>query len=1271
MNMGTSSSAIFSLQISNIFVEAWIYLNSPLGSVNMIAQHGTGSGQDWGFWTDGSGNLHGFIYGTSGTSTYIEAITSGGISATTWYHVAFSFDSVAKSSRVYINGSTPVTVTNAAVTPNYTPSLPFWIGNYANTYYFTGYIRDLRVVQGGAVPTSSFTPGTAPFSYASPNYVAGMGTTVFTLLGQFITYVPGKYGQSIYFQNTAGGTPSCQLVYNPIPAFSSATTGFTFSYWVNFTSQNGNPQMQFLLATGVPGSVNPYGGISIYLRGDGILFVVNHNNPDLIPASGIVTNKWYHIAFTFFKGVLCVYFNGVNTATSGTILDQTYTYLQLAGNYNTYALNGSIDDLRIYKTALSAMQVQALYANGGAPGNPQSTTMGGVSISPNLWWTFNGTFIESITGINVNSGGTIGVTPFAAGIYGQALYMQTAATYQQYLYSLSSSLATTNGFTASMWLNSATDTGSGIGIYGPTVGGVGLIVRWGIQSGGYPYVNYYDPNDGVSVAFRVVQSPTILPYNKWYNIGFVLGGSINKTLTLYVNGVQKGSTTYTTDMSGTTLYGGMNLFRNGNYYIQDLRVYTSALTAAQMNSIYNQTAVPVTKVSYTGTSLFSQLSLAAVTSAMGAFSLRAVNGVSAKAVNVVPGGAFPISGFSSAAVQSTNQFTQSLTGYPFTGSYVVNCSSYYSSTGSGEQPWYCFDKNNNGTWWTTATASYTITTGVYNGAVSTPISGSAYLGEWIQIQLPVAIILTSYTIYNASSWNGRAPQNFKLAGSNDGNTWILIDTQTGITSWASSTTSLTFTPSVQTTGYTYFRLCVNLINGVTSYPFLSIGELILNGTAFAQFPPSAMTGSTTVISGYPYGGSGSYISSASSRANANFIDWHAFDKSNTGDGWASSLVYSGITYSGSQTTLVSSVSYSGEWLQIQCPSVFIASSITIICQYNAGGPRTFVFAGSIDGITWDLLINQTTATNLSTNNSSQSFSISTNTAYSYYRLILTSSYSVYGQIGELLIFAQLNQDFYADRLGNLLTVPISGQTLTNWLGSATGYVTTWYDQSGKGNHANQTTAANQPIIQKATKGPGYMILFTGGQYLTGFSYTALNNTNYTICTSTRRTANAGSGTPYQNDNPILVCGTSGTTNGYLHITYRNGNTYLNAQYSNDQLVTITGFATASTEPIRYGFGLCSSTSGRNIYLYNDPLGVPIKIQTTGSTGTLSMLSGNLVIGQIIIPTVAPAENAYYIGEMYEILIFKASFYDTDGTTSTNVPTTVQTIYNNQLSYTGT
>lgn len=56
------------------------------------------------------------------------------------------------------------------------------------------------------------------------------------------------------------------------------------------------------------------------------------------------------------------------------------------------------------------------------------------------------------------------------------------------------------------------------------------------------------------------------------------------------------------------------------------------------------------------------------------------------------------------------------------------------------------------------------------------------------------------------------------------------------------------------------------------------------------------------------------------------------------------------------------------------------------------------------------------------------------------------------------------QDFYADRLGNLLTAPVTGTDLATWLGGATGFVATWYDQSGAGNNFIQATAASQPQI---------------------------------------------------------------------------------------------------------------------------------------------------------------------------------------------------------------
>lgn len=59
-------------------------------------------------------------------------------------------------------------------------------------------------------------------------------------------------------------------------------------------------------------------------------------------------------------------------------------------------------------------------------------------------------------------------------------------------------------------------------------------------------------------------------------------------------------------------------------------------------------------------------------------------------------------------------------------------------------------------------------------------------------------------------------------------------------------------------------------------------------------------------------------------------------------------------------------------------------------------------------------------------------------------------------------------DFYADSFGNLGTsLNGQGQGVTSWLGGATGYVQTWYDQSGNGNHAVQNNISYQPYYNTA------------------------------------------------------------------------------------------------------------------------------------------------------------------------------------------------------------
>jgi hypothetical protein len=125
----------------------------------------------------------------------------------------------------------------------------------------------------------------------------------------------------------------------------------------------------------------------------------------------------------------------------------------------------------------------------------------------------------------------------------------------------------------------------------------------------------------------------------------------------------------------------------------------------------------------------------------------------------------------------------------------------------------------------TLTNNYSATTGVYGGSVTTVDTlGNSYPGDWLQIQMPVTIIMTAYTLYGYSPELTRSPKNFQILGSRDGINWTLVDSRSGVTGW--TTSGFSFTTSI-TQAYSYFRMVISA-NNINLW--LSIGEWILNGT---------------------------------------------------------------------------------------------------------------------------------------------------------------------------------------------------------------------------------------------------------------------------------------------------------------------------------------------------------------------------------------------------------------------------------------------------------
>jgi len=169
-----------------------------------------------------------------------------------------------------------------------------------------------------------------------------------------------------------------------------------------------------------------------------------------------------------------------------------------------------------------------------------------------------------------------------------------------------------------------------------------------------------------------------------------------------------------------------------------------------------------------------------------------------------------------------------------------------SSTWSSYNPWEAFDENNPvggntgaGAGWASSGPSTSYDT--YDGSTGEDLGITSHhtnsvTGEWIQIQLPVSIILSSIDIesrsetsYNASGYDHGYPKDVVLYGSSDGSSWSTVKSFTTVNKTASEKHTEAITSS---TAYKYYALVVESIHvtSSTSVVWCTIGQLRLFGT---------------------------------------------------------------------------------------------------------------------------------------------------------------------------------------------------------------------------------------------------------------------------------------------------------------------------------------------------------------------------------------------------------------------------------------------------------
>jgi hypothetical protein len=99
--------------------------------------------------------------------------------------------------------------------------------------------------------------------------------------------------------------------------------------------------------------------------------------------------------------------------------------------------------------------------------------------------------------------------------------------------------------------------------------------------------------------------------------------------------------------------------------------------------------------------------------------------------------------------------------------------------------------------------------GVWNGGTAAMFTlDSSYYGDWVHIQLPEAIVVTSCTFTARNDIVYRAPTKFRIYGSNNGSSWTVIHDQTSPLTYTSAKATVT----VQgTSAYSYIALVVSAL----------------------------------------------------------------------------------------------------------------------------------------------------------------------------------------------------------------------------------------------------------------------------------------------------------------------------------------------------------------------------------------------------------------------------------------------------------------------------
>jgi len=515
------------------------------------------------------------IYANAGDRTFSGSPT---VSNNTWHHIVLSVSS--GTGTIYVDGVDKgnCSYTNLSITaPLYMGTASTQPGN--TTYAMQGKMDQVRIfnkaISSSEVTTLYGENNTSTTKSTTDIFDDGSGVALY----EFEKGAKDTGGVNGYIG--AGGIFNGSSSYINLGSASSLVpTNFTFSAWVKTTSTS----TDFIVGT----NVNPYySKVAVRSEGDGRVrcFYGNYtsNENGFYSTFNTINNgEWHHIVYFINQTTAKLYIDGsLDTTHTLTITPTTNGDLTLATYYNdnnssygSAIWEGTLDQVRIFNKELSSSEVTTLYGETSASATKSTT---------DIFSDSSGIALYELEG-NANDSGRFGSGAIDSG---------QSAVFNGSSSKIETSLTQTNtsAWSWSFWVNVSAK---------PSSGNIAAILS--NMNGSSPFAGVAflidSPNFGFASGGSGIWTSNIVNpnLNQWYHIVITYDGT--NTITPYVDGTSYGAITHTPANGNNLTIGDSDLSSWGSFNgkIDQVRIYSSALSASDVEALTSETNVPTTNL---------------------------------------------------------------------------------------------------------------------------------------------------------------------------------------------------------------------------------------------------------------------------------------------------------------------------------------------------------------------------------------------------------------------------------------------------------------------------------------------------------------------------------------------------------------------------------------------------------------------------------------------------------------------------------------------------